>query len=162
MSHKAERRPGSGEIWLAVTKHDGVQVDSIVIDQAKFGQALGQVRAGNFDLPVALGLQLADRAPQIAGVLRTEAWRDVFFYDGRYYTVHDDQWFYATRVNTPWISVAIGNVPRSSRGTPSPTTACRRATPAEYTARRDRPRKVVADSGSSSWQSRLSALGFEP
>jgi len=23
-SHKAERRPGSGEIWLAVTKHDGV------------------------------------------------------------------------------------------------------------------------------------------
>ena len=28
MSHKAERRPGPGEIWLAVTKHDGVQVDS--------------------------------------------------------------------------------------------------------------------------------------
>ena len=30
MSHKAERRPGPGEIWLAVTKHDGVQVDSIM------------------------------------------------------------------------------------------------------------------------------------
>ena len=30
MSHKAERRPGSGEIWLAVAKHDGVQVDSIL------------------------------------------------------------------------------------------------------------------------------------
>ena len=27
ISHKAERRPGSGEIWLAVTKHDGVQVE---------------------------------------------------------------------------------------------------------------------------------------
>jgi hypothetical protein len=25
MSHEAERRPGPGEIWLAVTKHDGVQ-----------------------------------------------------------------------------------------------------------------------------------------
>src|SRR4051812_8281853 len=25
MSHKAERRAGSGEIWFAVTKHDGVQ-----------------------------------------------------------------------------------------------------------------------------------------
>jgi len=24
ISHKAERRPGSGEIWLAMTKHDGV------------------------------------------------------------------------------------------------------------------------------------------
>src|SRR4051794_11781660 len=35
--HEAERRPGSGEIWLAVAKHDGVQVDSILIDQAKFG-----------------------------------------------------------------------------------------------------------------------------
>ena len=65
MSHKAERRPGPGEIWLAVTKHDGVQVDSILIDQAKFGQAVRQVRASNFDLPVALGLQLADRALQI-------------------------------------------------------------------------------------------------
>src|SRR6478736_7096728 len=65
MSHKAERRPGSGEIWLAVTKHDGVQVDSILIDQAEFGQALRQVRASNFDLPVALGLQLANRALQI-------------------------------------------------------------------------------------------------
>ena len=60
--HKAERWPGSGEIWLAVTKHDGVQIDSILIDQAKFGEALRQGRTGNFDLPVSLGLQLADRA----------------------------------------------------------------------------------------------------
>src|SRR5262245_22726059 len=65
ISHKAERRPGSGEIWFAVTKHDGVQVDSILIDQAKFGEALRQGRASNFDLPVALGLQLADRALKI-------------------------------------------------------------------------------------------------
>src|SRR5512147_939783 len=65
ISHKAERRPGSGEIWFAVTKHDGVQVDSILIDQAKFGEAVRQVRASNFDLPFALGLQLADRALKI-------------------------------------------------------------------------------------------------
>ena len=26
---------------------------------------------------------------------------DLFFYDGRYYTVRDDQWFYAARVNSP-------------------------------------------------------------
>ncbi len=36
-SYKAKRRSWSGEIWLAVTKDDGVQVDSIFIDQAKFG-----------------------------------------------------------------------------------------------------------------------------
>lgn len=65
ISHKAERRPGSGEIWLAATKHDGVQVDSILIDQAKFGEALRQVRASNFDLPVPLGLQLPDCALEI-------------------------------------------------------------------------------------------------
>ena len=53
---KAERRPGPREIWLAVTKHDGVWVDSILIDQTKFGEAVRQVRTGNFDLPVALGL----------------------------------------------------------------------------------------------------------
>ena len=48
-----------------MTKHDGVQVDSILIDQAKCGQALRQVRASYFDLPVALGLQRADRALEI-------------------------------------------------------------------------------------------------
>jgi hypothetical protein len=65
MGHEAERRPGTGEIGLAVTKHDGMQVDSILIDQAKFGKALRQVRARNLDLPVALGLQRADRARKI-------------------------------------------------------------------------------------------------
>src|SRR5688572_7245596 len=66
VGHKAERRPGPGEIGLAVTKHHGVQVDSILIDQAKFGQALRQVRASNFDLAVALGFQFADRALEIS------------------------------------------------------------------------------------------------
>jgi len=65
MSQKAERRPGPGEIWLAVTNHDGVQVDSILVDQAKFGQALREVRACHFDLPVAPGLQRADRTLEI-------------------------------------------------------------------------------------------------
>ena len=37
---------------------------------------------------------------------------DLFFYDGRYYTVRDDQWFYAARVNTPWVAIAVGKVPR--------------------------------------------------
>lgn len=38
--HKAERRSWSGEIWFAVTEHDRVKVDSILIDEAKFGEAL--------------------------------------------------------------------------------------------------------------------------
>ena len=63
--HKAERRPGAGEEWLAVTKHDGVEVESILIDKAKVGQASRQVRAGNFDLPGEPGLQPADRRLEV-------------------------------------------------------------------------------------------------
>src|SRR5688572_20940438 len=48
MSHEAERRPWSGEVWFAVTEHHRVQVDSILIDQAKFGEALRQARASHF------------------------------------------------------------------------------------------------------------------
>ncbi len=43
---------------------------------------------------------------------------DLFFYDGRYYTVRDDQWFYAARLNTPWVSIAIGKVPRQILAVP--------------------------------------------
>ena len=32
MRHEPERWPGSGKIGFAVTNHDGVQVDSILID----------------------------------------------------------------------------------------------------------------------------------
>jgi hypothetical protein len=35
--HKAERRPGAGEEWRATTKHDGVEVQSILIDKTKVG-----------------------------------------------------------------------------------------------------------------------------
>jgi hypothetical protein len=43
---------------------------------------------------------------------------DVFFYDGRYYTVRDDRWFYAARVNTPWVAIAVGKVPRQILAVP--------------------------------------------
>jgi len=35
--NKAERRSGAGEEWLAPTKHDGVQVKSILINKTKVG-----------------------------------------------------------------------------------------------------------------------------
>ena len=65
MGHQAERRPGAGEIRLAVAKHDGVQVDPILVDQAEFGEASRQGWAGNFDLAHALGFQLTDRRLEI-------------------------------------------------------------------------------------------------
>ena len=52
ISHKAERRPGSGEIWFAVPKHDGVQVDSILIDQAY--QVLGGATGSPLGLVAAV------------------------------------------------------------------------------------------------------------
>jgi hypothetical protein len=35
--HKAEPRPGAGEEWLAATKHDGVEVESILINKTQVG-----------------------------------------------------------------------------------------------------------------------------
>ena len=55
--YKAERRPGAGEEWLAVTKHDGVEVEPILIDKTKVGQASCQVRSADFNLPVEFSLQ---------------------------------------------------------------------------------------------------------
>src|SRR6185437_12722772 len=65
MTHEPEPRTGSGEIRRAVTEHDGVQVDPILVDQPESSERVRQVRPGNFDLAVALGLELADRALEI-------------------------------------------------------------------------------------------------
>ena len=43
---------------------------------------------------------------------------DVFFYGGRYYTVRDDRWYYASRLNAPWVSITIGKVPRQILAVP--------------------------------------------
>ena len=43
---------------------------------------------------------------------------DLFFYDGRYYTVRDDNWFYSARVNSPWVSIAVGKVPQAILAVP--------------------------------------------
>src|SRR6266850_1983078 len=56
--HKAERRPGAGEEWLAATQHDGVEVEPILINETKIGQASRQLRSGDVDLACALSLQL--------------------------------------------------------------------------------------------------------
>src|SRR5260370_9161792 len=57
---KAEPRPGAGEERLAMTKHDGMDVESILINQTKVGQAPCQVWSGYVDLPFQLSLQPAD------------------------------------------------------------------------------------------------------
>src|SRR5580704_10671273 len=54
---KAQRRPGAGEEWLAATKHHGAEVESILINKTKVGQASYQVWSGNINLPNELSLQ---------------------------------------------------------------------------------------------------------
>ena len=55
--HKAERRPGADEEWLAATNYDGVEVKSILINKTEVGKASCQVWSGNFNLPNGLCLQ---------------------------------------------------------------------------------------------------------
>ena len=57
--HKPERRAGAGEERLAATKHDGMEVESILVDKIKLGQASRQLRAGNGNLAGQLILQSA-------------------------------------------------------------------------------------------------------
>jgi hypothetical protein len=45
-----ERWPGAGEEWLAAAKHDGAEVESILIDKTGLGQASRQVWSGNVNL----------------------------------------------------------------------------------------------------------------
>src|SRR5262249_48060504 len=70
--HKAERRPRAGEEWLAATKHDGTEVESILINKTKVGQASCQAWSGNVNLPNSLSLQLTylrlDVIPDKCGV----------------------------------------------------------------------------------------------
>src|SRR5215469_11075494 len=53
--HQAEPRPGAGEEWLARPEHDGMDVESILINQTKVGQAPCQVGSGYVDLPIEFG-----------------------------------------------------------------------------------------------------------
>jgi hypothetical protein len=53
MSCQAERRPEPGENEVVLTRHEGVQSDSILIDQVQVWSALRQGRASNFEFPSA-------------------------------------------------------------------------------------------------------------
>ncbi len=61
--HQAERRPGAGEEWPATTEHDGVEVDSILVNQSEAGQASCQDWSGNLNFPSWLHLQLVSPPP---------------------------------------------------------------------------------------------------
>jgi len=63
--HKAERRPGAGEEWRAVTKHEGAEVESILINKTKVGQASRQVRSGDRNLPGEPSFELAQQGPDV-------------------------------------------------------------------------------------------------
>ena len=59
LADQVERRPGAGEEWLAAPKHDGAEVESILIDKTGLGQALRQDWAANVNLAGQLSLQPA-------------------------------------------------------------------------------------------------------
>jgi hypothetical protein len=60
-AHQVERRSGTGEEWLAAPKHDGAEVNSILIYKTGLGQALRQDWAANVNLAGQFSLQPAYR-----------------------------------------------------------------------------------------------------
>ncbi|AHG47935.1 hypothetical protein RLEG12_23095 [Rhizobium leguminosarum bv. trifolii CB782] len=51
MDFRLTRRARPREIGLPLPHRERVQVDPILVDHTKFGQALGELRSGDFDLP---------------------------------------------------------------------------------------------------------------
>jgi hypothetical protein len=45
-----ERWPGVGEEWRAATKHDGAEVELILVDETGLGQALREDWSGHVNL----------------------------------------------------------------------------------------------------------------
>src|SRR5215831_5481481 len=64
-AHKAEWRPGAGEEGLASTQHDGVEIEAILINKTKVGQASRQVWSADCNLPNALSLQLTNNGLEV-------------------------------------------------------------------------------------------------
>ena len=54
-----ERRPGAGEEWRATTKHNGAEVELILIDKTGLGQALRQDWSAHQNLASQFSLQPA-------------------------------------------------------------------------------------------------------
>src|SRR5262249_30351158 len=63
--HKAEWRPRAGEEGLAAAQHDGAEVEAILINKAKVGQASRQVWSADCNLPNVLSLQLTNRRLEV-------------------------------------------------------------------------------------------------
>src|SRR5262245_36510257 len=65
-AHKAEWRPGAGEEGLASTQHDGVEIEAILINKTKVGQASRQVWSADCNLPNVLLLLAPPRRRELA------------------------------------------------------------------------------------------------
>lgn len=46
---KAEWRPDASEIWPSAAKHEGAQVEAILVDGPEFGDTPSQIRPGDID-----------------------------------------------------------------------------------------------------------------
>lgn len=63
---QVERRPRAGEEWIGTTQHDGVHVESILIDKTKVGQSARQHWAANFEISGESRLEFTERCFTVA------------------------------------------------------------------------------------------------
>jgi hypothetical protein len=56
---KAERRPGTGEVWLSATKHERTKVEMILVDETEVSEARRQIGPGDVDVALDFCLQPA-------------------------------------------------------------------------------------------------------
>ena len=86
--------------------------------------AAGVATAGDVNINVGWPPPLIVEKPRVVLVPETQVYRapslefNVFLFEGRYYSFHNDRWFMSVRVGAPWTPVVVERVPVAVRQVP--------------------------------------------
>jgi hypothetical protein len=84
----------------------------------------GAASAGDVNVNVGWPPPLIVEKPRVVVVPETKVYRapslefNVFMFGGRYYSLHNDQWFVTAKVGAPWTHVVYERVPLEVRAVP--------------------------------------------
>ena len=84
----------------------------------------GVAAAGDVNISVGWPPPLIIEKPRVVMVPETQVYRapqlefNLFVFDGKYYSLHNDRWFMAVRVGAPWTPVIVEHVPVAVRAVP--------------------------------------------
>ena len=85
----------------------------------------GIASAGDVNISVGWPPPLIVEKPRVVVVPETQVYRapnldfNVFLFEGRYYSFHNDRWFMSVKIGAPWTPLVIERVPVAVREVPA-------------------------------------------